>query len=607
MSIKGTLTLMALVLIVGSYILIAERSRDTADQRRAAARMALRFDPDEVISLRIDTLAGIFVLQKSNDTWRLFHPVQATAESGAIMRILDTLVDLRRSEIITESELRDLKLDASAYGFASPRARLTLNNGRENIVMLIGRDAPGTDQLYMKREDRAEIIVTGKELLSVLPLSVLNLRERRLFGVQPGRVKRIEWNSRDKVFHAARSDDDQWRIDRPVNARGSASAIRQWLDKLYEFRVHEFISDTAAAASLYGFDDPEIQLSIYPDNRPLPHTLKIGRFADINQETYYATLAGQDTVFTVESDMVKWLMNDLSELRDRRLLYIPAPEIGFIQITEADKILQLARNTQNVWEVVSPKRFRADDARIQRVLSAWTGARVEEFIDPPLPDLAAFGLDKEYMTVRFSRQASPTLVGADRDITFMIGLTNAAESVVVSPFPPVYAMSLPARILENISANPLHYRDPVILSVDPASIRRITQITGKNEIAVERTNHLFRATTPGEIPDTDSIQRILALLSRLPVMEYLEEDPRNLAPYGLHDPREQLIIGLTGAIGINRVLLFGNRSLRGGVYAMLRGTDVVFTLSNEMVDALLKPVANSLAPAGASVLKETEP
>jgi len=613
---RTTLLLLAVVISVGLYIQFAERYRDTVEERRAAARLALRFDPESITALRIDTPAGLFILECSNEVWRITSPSPGLADENAVMRILDTLAGLRRSEIITAEEQRDLQLDITQYGFQPPRAQVTLVSGNDSTTMLIGRDAPGGDQMYLKQLDSADILVTRRDLLATLPASLLDLRDRRLFSSQPGRIKRIEIEARDRILHTSRTDDDQWQIDRPISARGANATIRQWLDRLYEFRISDFVADSVAAASLYGFDEPLIQVSLSIDTKSPPQTLKIGRPADVNNSAYYALLVGQEAVFTVDQEVVDWLRYDPAQFRDTRVLVIPVINISFIQMTDGDMSLQLQRNTQNIWEVTSPKRFTADDRKVQQLLGAWSGARVEAFFDSPLVPDQPHGTTNNQKSIVFARAPrtttavvstnGPIAAMLDQELVMVIGHTNQAGRIYVSPAHNQTIMEITGDVLDAFSTNPLDYREPAVLTVEASAIRRITQRIGERELAVERTNVIYRAVAANESPDTVAIETILALVTRLSAMRFIEEDPRNLAVYGLDTSTQQLIIGLSSGTAINRVLLFGT-STDTETYAMVQGSDVVFTLSNEVVSALMKPVTNPLVPLDPTVIPAESP
>lgn len=613
---RTTLLLLGAVISTGLYIQFAERYRDTVEERRAAARLALRFDPEAVTSLSIYTPAGLFTLERSNDVWRITSPSPGLADENAVMRILDTLAGLRRSEIITAEEQKDLQLDVAQYGFQPPRAHVTVTTGSDSTTLLIGRDAPGGDQLYLKQSDSADILVTRRDLLATLPASLLDLRDRRLFSSQPGRIKRIELEASDRVLHASRTDDEQWQIDRPTSARGANATIRQWLDRLYDFRITDFVANSVAAASLYGFDEPIAQVSLSTDTKSPTQTLKIGRPADVNNTTYYALLVGQEAVFTVDQEVVDWLRYDPALFRDTRVLVIPVMNISFIQMTEGDVSLQLQRNTQNIWEVVSPKRFAADDRKVQHLLGAWSGARIDAFFDPPQQPDQPHGITNSQKSILFSRSPRSTIATGitngtsaamlDQELAMVIGFTNQAGRLYVSPTHNNVIMEISGDVLGTFSVNPLHYREPGILAVDADTIRRLTQKIGERDYVVERTNAVFNTTTPDEAPTVENIEIILTLVTRLNALRFIEEDSRNLAAYGLKEPSRQLIIGLSSGTTINRVLLFGT-STETETYAMVQGSDVVFTLANDVVTVLMNPVCQSLPPLESTIIPAESP
>ena len=614
---RTTLILLAAVVALGLYIQFGERHRDTVDERRDAARLALRFDPAEVHSMKIETPVGLFILERTNETWRITSPSPGLADANAVMRLIDTFSNLRRSEIITTEEQRSLGIDLAEYGLSSPRARITLGLPKGPVTMNIGRDAPGGDQLYMKRDDRGEIVVTRRDLMSALPASLLDLRDRRLFNSQPGRIKRIEIEARDRLFHAQRSEDDQWNIERPTAARGANTAIRQWLDRLYEFRITDFVADSVAAASLYGFDEPFIQVTLGIDTKTSPQTLKVGRPADVNNTASYAMIAGQDAVFTIGADAVDWLRSDTAEFRDNRVMVIPVMNIAFIQMADGDHSLQLQRNTQDVWEITSPKRLLADDRKVQQLLGAWSGAEVAMFHDPPKQPSSPHGLEGSRRSIMFARAPraatsvlnglastnQPPGLSADQELTITMGLTNETGRFYAQAAGFASIMEIRGDLLATFSIDPKDYRDPVVLAVKSEEVRRITQRTGLREAVVERTNILYRTINTTEVPDTDAIDDILATLIRLTATRFVEEDPRDLSVYGLDQPLRQLTVGFASGTVINRVILFGN-SANGETFATIQGGGVVFTLPDDLVSLLMKPVANPLAPAPVPIVPE---
>jgi hypothetical protein len=505
--------------------------------------------------------------------------------------------------MITPEESTPEPRDLAAYGFDAPRARLILTDDRETFALSIGRDAPGGQLLYLRRDDQPEIMVASRDILATLPASVLELRDRRLFSGHPGRIRRIELTQGIQAFQAVRGADDQWTIQRPFTVRGAASALRQWLDRLYEFRVHDFIADSVAAASLYGFNDPLLQITLATDPPATPQTLTIGRSADANETVFYATRSGQDTVFTITRETIDWLRTETSAFRDRALLDLAAAQIRYIQISVDEQNLILQQSTQGVWEVTAPKRFPADDRRVQEVISRWTGAKVDTFIAPSQRTPGDFDPGPGQQRIVFARQPLPEplpppsadttaatpVISADT-AAFLVARTQPTNALRLAPLNALYGIEVTPALAQDLAIDPLRYRDPVVLAVDPATVRRISQRTADSLRLVERTNHLFQAAAAGDPPDPAAIDTLLGLVSRLRAFRFVEEDPRTLERYGLYTPRHQLILGLSGAAAINKVLLLGDDASPEETYAMIQGGDVVFTLPRSITEQVLVPV-----------------
>jgi hypothetical protein len=587
---RTTLLLMLAVIALGAYLLIT-REQSALDERSVmAARRAFRFDPDRIENIRIETPDGLFMLERADATWRMAHPVSARADVDAAGRIIDTVTSLRWSQVISARDQQELKLSLADYGLDQPRASIELSGGSTGFSLLFGRDTPDGRGMYLKRDDLPDIFVTARDLLAVLPASALDLRDRRLMTVLPDRVRRVEWLTRNGPVQASRLGGEQWQIDRPVSARANGPAIRQWLDRMYAFQVHEFIAESVAAGSLYGFDEPTRQVTIGDDTGET-YVLKIGNAVDAAATAYYASIQGREQVFSVLKEVADWLQPVSGQFRDYRVMTLPVAEIKSIRMTDSDYTIELNLNTQGIWEVVSPKRFTAYPARVEELLEAWSGTPAQAFVDPPFTDLAAYGLQTTNRQLRFARK-----LDGKADFSLALGATNLTGSFYASMPGIASILEMPGSLLEQFTVNPMNFRDPQVLALSAGEVQRIAQTVAGITYAVELREGLFRASGAGEVPDTDAINEMLFRASNLQALSFIEEDPSDLTPYGLEPAFAQVVFSLASS-GLNRVLLFGSSAPEGGGrYAMLQGIDLVFTLDDASATAMLKPVANPLAP-----------
>ncbi|MGA1194195.1 MAG: DUF4340 domain-containing protein [Kiritimatiellia bacterium] len=590
MSWRSTILLMLAVLALGAYLLTT-RDQSAQDERTVmAARRAFRFEPERIDSIRIDSPDGLFMLERADASWRLTHPVSAHADIDAVGRIIDTVTSLRWSQVISAREQKELKLSLADYGLDQPRASLELSGGSSNFTLLFGRDTPDGRGIYMKRSDLPDIFVSARDLLAILPSSVIDLRDRRIMFVLPDRVRRVEWLTRNGTVQASRLGGEQWQIDRPFSARANGPAIRQWLDRFYTFQVHEFIAESVAAGSLYGFDEPTRLVTI-GDDRGDTYVLKIGNAVDAAATAYYASIQGREQVFSVLKDVADWLQPAPGQFRDYRVMTLPVAEIKSIRMTESDYTLELNLSSQGVWEVVSPKRFPASPERVDDLLEAWAGTPSQAFIDPPFPELTTYGLEITNRQLFLARK-----IEGEPDFVLTLGATNLTGSFYASTPGIASVLEMPGSLLDQFTVNPMSFRVPQVLALSAGEVQRIAQTMAGITYAVELREGLYRASGAGEVPDTDAINEILFRSSNLQAISFIEEDPSDLTTYGLDPAFAQVVFGLASS-GLNRVLLLGSALPDGeGRYAMLQGTDLVFTLDNAATTALLKPVANPLAP-----------
>jgi hypothetical protein len=142
--------------------------------------------------------------------------------------------------------------------------------------------------------------------------------------------------------------------------------------------------------------------------------------------------------------------------------------------------------------------------------------------------------------------------------------------------------------MNSTSIDPLYYRDRTILALPPAGIHSITLKKDGSEQMLSRDNEgafqpkpSDKGRTVRKLPQTEKLELLKALVCQ----RYIAMDDGRLERYGLLAPKCEITLGLSGE-GISKTLLFGDTLKDGGVYAQLRGQDVVCVLNERAVDML---------------------
>ncbi|HMP77043.1 MAG TPA: DUF4340 domain-containing protein [Kiritimatiellia bacterium] len=593
----GTLFLLILVLGLGAYIAAIERKADSTDRRREIARRVLRIDASRITGIRVAQPAMQFAAVKEDDLWRLTSPVAARADAGAIARLLDTLELLERSDVIRGREQRRQGLTLASFGLDQPRARITLNGADKDWVLLVGRDTPAGGNLFLKEANDSAVFVASTNLLADLPISVDALRDRRVFLGFPGTVSRIDLRRREGLLTLARTELGSWRLQQPWSGRAAQTEVQNLLDQLFTARAVDFVAESFDAASLYGLDEPAAQVAVTGDRQRGDQVLLLGKVVERGTNQVYATLQGEGTVFTVSQSLLDALQVKAESLRDRRLLALPAHDIAHLRIEEDERTLLLSR-AEGGWDIEIPLRIKANEARVQAAIAEWTGLRIETFINPSGTNLATWGFDSPARRITFARRP-PT---AGTNVTRVVA-TDDELTILVSSLPPSNGLAtvkwahedtvllIRASALDALPASTRHFRHPEVLAVDPGAVRSLTVSRGGVEESVLRdaADAVFRAAPPGVAVDADAVRRVLENLSSLRATAFVAA-ALDLAPYELDKPRAQLTVGIQGGTAPVRTLLFGREDENGQVLTMLRGGDVVFTISRETRDKLLAPL-----------------
>ncbi len=614
----GTTLLLSLcAILLGVWIYMFERHGDTTEQRRETLRRVAAVEPSDVIGLRVHHDNQVIVCVRTNGQWRLNSPVDAPADAGRVEALVEELTMLRKGNIITP-ENRGKPAWTEPYGLDRPRAEITVQTERGSITVQFGRDTPLGGNLYAAVEGYEDIFVTGTNILTTLPPSLTEWRDRRLFHGLPIDVRRFDIQRRDGVLQLARQESGAWIIEKPVIARAASGAVQAWLDRLFEIRIEDFVADSIAAASLYGLDDPDAQVTVFLAPRNLETSVRLGRAVDNRPGSMYASIAGRDHVIAVPGALQGLASIPVEDLRDRRLVPVDPRRIRFFRVDDDERFVKLQAAEDGTWEVLEPKRYPANNEATVTRIDTLAGARIEAFISPGDADMAKLGLAPPAFRIRMSvnepahslpvlsEPSTLTNVSAagsltDEDFIISIGVPPGTGGVyaVVSGESGIYALG--TNLLSAISVRPLDYRHDTVLALSPTDIRGLRLKTAGGEHVIERTSAGFVSAMTNRVGQTEAIGQVLSLLQNLKAGTFTAEDADSLTPYGLEEPAGSLVISLRGEAGLGKTLVFGGTDqATGGTYAMVKGVDVVFTLDPASFAILTQPLTTPMTLPEAS-------
>ncbi|NQT93129.1 MAG: DUF4340 domain-containing protein, partial [Lentisphaerae bacterium] len=571
-------------------------------------------------------------------------PIRARADQGQIDRILSVLAASPREDVVPLSSLADRGVGLKDYGLTKPRVRIRVGTRLRKEEILVGYDAPLGDSLYVMLRSTDEIIATWKQLADIVPVSVEQIRDRTVLHGDAGLTTRLEIQRKGAAFVQLARTEKGWFIQQPIVARAAAARVMALLDAVYAARVMDFVWDAPtdngasgaaaieeAAAKIEAYhlapDEAEVRISLRMEGDELGKELLLGKSMGEGADRVYAKFTDVDSIFTVRQPLMDLLTPEIEVLRDRDLFAFAPEEIGYVYLEAGGNKLVLTLDSRSGWRIREPVQWKADDKVVRSMLQAVSRARVESFMDETLSELADLGLDRPSVIAQFlpedpGTEPAPLRTGngdpgqpeEDMRCCLMVGNRVADAGTAYAKFrdaPSVYIVS--QQILNDLGSDPvdpLAYRDRTMLTVQPENVRRIRLVRGGAEQTVVRDESgVWVTDPPGGVVLAGVVDDILFDAANLRALRTEAYNPENLSPYGLDHPDLVLTLGLAGEEGIRKSLLMGFRSRTDGIFAMIKGSDVVFVLPGAVVDSLVRDLAEPARPErlGDGVTKGVSP
>lgn len=631
---NSTWVLLALLLGCGLYFGVVERRLQTTDQRQVRNAFVWRLIPDQVTYLAIEYRDFKVECERRRDGWFLTAPVSGRADAARIGQILNALEDLPRIETVTAGDRRKNNATLDTYALGAPRGRVIAEYGGRREELQIGAIAVVGGWLYVRMNGQEDVLVTSSNLLAVLPTNVGDLRERRFLHRDPRQANRLEIH-RPQGFVQLIRRNNRWMLQQPVAARADETRVATLLGALENLTIETFVGDFRADPVAYqlSLDDAAVQVGLWWSNgEETGVRLFFGKSVENEPGLVYARRGDADTICTVPASVVETLQVKTAELRDQALFAVSADDVVRLGLRQGELQTVLERGSATSrWMLVEPVTAPADDAFVNRIVAQVTALKAEGFLDGATNAVHDFGATNTLLTVELGggpiRAPSGTVgrVGAAMTAGTLLpglggGLSAGGEPTWKVRFtlgvwegPPrrICAVTEGDRMAALLDRNlfdpllapgdphfpiPIHsveYRDRVVLSLDPASIRRISR-TGIGEGALLPTiewgsNGFWRvAGETNRMANAAVVSELLGTVKELKAVRIISDQPGDESRFQLDPPELRITFGLVGTETgeIQKSILIGRAPAPDGGVAMVQGRDLIFILDPAVVGRL---------------------
>ncbi|MGQ9661837.1 MAG: DUF4340 domain-containing protein [Kiritimatiellia bacterium] len=618
MTFRTTLRLFVAVLVLGLVVWISRTRIEppwTGEGERAPlfARTGR-----EVSYLSLEGTNFVAECEKRDGEWWLRRPLVARADEEEVLRILSILESAIRTVTVPETEYRKRELTLADYGLEAPRMRFVVYDGLLQQELLVGRDSPVGDVVYVKLKHNPDIFGTSRDLLAALPSHVEQLRSRKIIEGDATRVYRLEIHRQGEGgFVQLMRAGTEWSIQQPLVAKADGGRIAEMLSALFSLRVVRFVWDPppAETPSELRFertgtvlpaesmpsgnvapDEPTVRISLWLRGVEKRQDLLLEGPAGENSREIFARRGGEASLYTVDRRIFDIFSVTANDLRDRSLFTTAAKDVCWLTLETGAVSLMFKKESARGWEIVSPVKWHADGAVVEELLQRLLRLKIATFVDGVVTNFANFGLQPPALTIR---------LGTTANVEFGVGTPAEGETLLIgnfrgdSPFvyvkradrPNVYEVRAESlRWVSDIPADPLRYFDRTILTLPREAVKRISLLKdGVNQTVEIKENKRWVAVEPPLFePITNAIEEVLFHAANLQAASIEALHPADLSPYGLDKPGAVLTFGLTPEQGIQKSLLIGGRKGDKGVFAMIPGQNLILILKEDVVSSFTR-------------------
>ncbi len=354
-----------------------------------------------------------------------------------------------------------------------------------------------------------------------------------------------------------RRRDNKWRLETPIKDQADNALVESLLSDLENWRkegtipAKEIDADKSKLAE-YGLNNAKLKLKLLGRDRP-PEIL-FGKDAAMEGRMYVRFQNSKET-FLAGQSVKKDIDKKPEEFRDKKLTDLVTAQVRRVILKTPAGGMELEKKDTH-WEILKPLRARADDQKVNDLISQVTSARIEEFVADDRGDLRPYGLAEPRGSITLFDQEekkdqkieigeSIKVAGRDdKGQTLQIGSVpeKEKEQLYVRFVPRGSVYTLPKKIEEILNTKPADLRDNHLVRIDTNILDRITiDAPGKAKTVLARKDDNWTVVGPKSVPaDSGAVRRMIDTLQNARVTRFVEDVASNLPKYGLDKPQLKL-------------------------------------------------------------------
>ena len=413
-----------------------------------------------------------------------------------------------------------------------------------------------------------------------------------------------------------RRRENKWRLETPITDQADGALVENLLSDLESWQKEGTIPAKAIEADKsklteYGLNNPKLKLKLLGQGRP--PEIWFGKDAALEGRMYVRLQNSKET-FLAKQSIRKDIDKKPEEFRDRKLTDTTTAQVHRITLKTPAGEMELEKKGDH-WDIIKPLRARADDGKVNDLISQITSARIQQFVVDDRGDLRPYGLAEPRGSITLFDEAekkdqkgeigeSVKVFGReDKGQTLQIGSPASAgekekDQIYVRFTPRGSVYTLPKKTEEILNTKPADLRDNHLVRIETNILDRITiDAPGKGKTILARKDGNWTIATRNNGPaDSGAVQRLIDMLQNERVTRFVEDVASNLPKYGLDKPQTQLTFSSFASENTAETKA-GEQPFAGIAFGKSEGDNVYARLTDEpFVVAVRRALLDQISP-----------
>jgi Domain of unknown function (DUF4340) len=331
---------------------------------------------------------------------------------------------------------------------------------------------------------------------------------------------------------------DAWSLIAPVAASADKRAADDLATSLATLRVEREIEANPQKPADFGLAPPAAEVTFKAKGQD--RTIKLG-VKSPSGVWAYAQEGAKPAIILVPEGILTDAQKPPSEYRDKTLLAFDRKDVKTVEVRgpAGQVVASAAVKGTDEWQLTAPLTASADREAISALLEKLRSAKIKEFVTDAPKNLAEYGLDRPTrVSLGVGEEASRTT----RALRF--GKAVPGKKGVYAQREGDGAVLLVDEDLgRSVPASAMAFRDKTVFAYDRSKLERVELDSPKGKVVLALQDGKWRITSPAALrADEGAMSQVLFKASGLRAKDFVAEDAKRLAAYGLDKPQIRITV-----------------------------------------------------------------